>query len=183
MVLVVLLLVGAPSAHAKERIEDLGEVPYYARVLPGEAWSVIVFYRPPSCVPPEFDLYSTFFDVPQVFDCDPPTTGGFAIFDNDAPVPSQLKLHGLGTVPIWFVQTSELAAVAADDAITLGELETLPSLMVGTASSYQEVLHPLGGAQVPKIMVVARGTLEDGRFFQVQVSQVNQHYDVHVKFK
>ncbi len=185
ILLSVLLLMGAPSAHAQVRLEDAGEVPYYARVLFGEAWSVVVFYRPPSCVPPEFDLYSTFFDMPRVFDCDPPTTDGFSVWKNGPgidPAPLQLKLQGWGAVPIWFVQTSELVAAAADNVITLQELETLPSLMVGTASFYQEVLHPEGGAQVPKITVVARGTLEDGRSFHVQVADVNQHYHVRVRF-
>ncbi len=140
--LAVLLLLAAPSAQANIRSDGASELPYYARPLFGEEWSVIVFYRPPSCVPRDFDLF-TFFDVPRVFDCDPPTTDGFTVSEDGAPIPIHLKLRGLGAVPIWFVRTAELAAVAADNAITIEELAALPSLMVGTASFYQEVLHPL----------------------------------------
>ena len=54
--------------------------------------------------------------------------------------------------------------------LTLPELEALPSLRKGSASFFQETLHPAGGARVDVKNIVARGTLEDGTLFQVHVT-------------
>jgi hypothetical protein len=79
-------------------------------------------------------------------------------------------------VPIWFVAWPALEAAVADDLLTLPEIAAMPSLRVGSASSFQMSQHP--GAMRPqglgngKIEMVARGLLEDGRSFQFQVREM-----------
>jgi hypothetical protein len=171
LLLVCVLLLAAPAAAANVRL-DGGETPYYARIESGEifhtdAWAVIAFYRPPACVPAGFNLLAL-FDVPGAFACGPSTIDGFTIWRNGPqsdPAPIQAEFHGLGAVPIWFVRWPELEAAVADDVLTIGELAALPSLLVGSASFYEETLHPEQAAQVGQFEFVARGTLEDGQPF------------------
>lgn len=173
--LVVALFALVAQAFASVRVENAGNVPFYARILPGADWTAIIFYRPPACVPADFNLLQ-FFDIPRAFGCGPVTTDGFAVWRNGPDVdtaPLQLNLHGLGAVPISFVKTAELDAAAADGVLTMGELKALPSLTVGTVTAYHEILHPVEAAKVAKITVVASGTLADGRSFRLQVSDAN----------
>jgi hypothetical protein len=173
----------APAAQAAERVEQAGNVPFYARFLAGPEWTAIIFYRPPTCVREDFNLLA-FFD-PEAFNCGPPTTDGFAVLGNTPNpfgAPLQLKLWGLGAVPIWFVRTAELNVAAEDEYLSVDELAALPSLVEGTATDYSEVLHPLEGAKVEKITVVARGTLEDGRSFRLQVTSVNKNFTFQLTF-
>jgi hypothetical protein len=166
-------------ASASTRVENGGDVPFYARITTigtpdqiyqdGE-WAAIVFYRPPACVPNAFNLLD-FFDIPGAFSCGPPTTEGFAVWRSGPgkdPAPRQAVNRGLGAVPVWFVRSSELAAAISDGVLTIVELEAMPSLMVGSASFFRQTLHPHGGANVPKTQFVASGELEDGRSFRVQ---------------
>jgi hypothetical protein len=164
-------LLAAPTASANVRLEG-GETPFYARISSSaifhtDAWAVIAFYRPPACVPAGFNLLA-FFDVPGAFACGPTTIDGFTIWPKGSqsdPAPIQAEFHGLGAVPVWFVSWPELEAAVADEVLTIGELAALPSLLVGSASFYQETLHPVQAAQVGELEFVARGTLEDGRPF------------------
>lgn len=73
-------------------------------------------------------------------------------------------------MPVWFVSWPVLSTAIVDGTLTIGELAALPSLTVGTATFYEETLHPLGANKVAKIEFNARGTLTDGRSFQVAVS-------------
>ena len=43
-------------------VDDV-QVPFYARTIEGQKWTSVIFYRPPGCVPRDFNLVS-FFDVP-----------------------------------------------------------------------------------------------------------------------
>jgi len=174
IVMAVLLLI-APGAYAKIRTPGGGDVPYYALINPldlyhTDEWAVIVFYRPPDCVPDEFNLLE-FFTV-AAFECTPPTTDGFLIWAGEPGLstPIQSQLHGLGAVPVWFVAWPELEAAIADGSLTMPELEALPSLLIGSASFYNETTHPLGGAVVPMVNFVADGTLADGRSFHTHVT-------------
>lgn len=197
LAIVGLMLVIAPAVLASVRIEDGGQVPFYARAPRGDTkndgeWAVIPFYRPPSCVPAGFNLLD-FFDFPDgidfgAFDCQPATTDNFSIWKNGpnvdfAPVMSQF--HGLGAVPVWFVRMDELEAAAADDMLTIVELAGLPSLLMGTASHYKETLHP-GESPSPaagRIQITADGVLEDGRSFQVQVTSNGTVEVVRITFR
>jgi len=156
------------------------ETPYYARLGPGEfyhegEWAAIVFYRPPTCISPTFNLLDR-FDIPGVFGCNPPTTAGFAIWDDPSPGPRQVELHGLGAVPVWFVNWPALQAAVADDLLTIGELSSLEHL-IGSASFYQETLH---AAEVDTAFVEmnAHGKLGDGRTFTFHA--IN-HYNLSIR--
>jgi len=159
------------SASANVRLQGGGDLPFYARTDPPlphtTEWGAIIFYRPPDCIPPDFNLLS-FFD-PAAFACQPYTTDGFAIWKNGPetdPAPVQSKLFGLGAVPVWFVSWPALEGATADGVLTIGELESL-SPLIGSASFYEETLHPSGGNHPSMIESVARGTLADGRSFEM----------------
>ena len=182
-IMLTIALVGSAQAQVRTQIpeEDPGP-PFYARVerssvhtqiVPHtDEWAAIVFYRSPACVPPNFNLMDL-FNVPGAFFCQL-TIEGFEIWRNGPPpvdfAPMQAKFNGLGAVPVWFVSWSELQAAIADDVLTITELQTLSSLQKGTATFFRETLHPTGGANQPKLSITARGTLEDGRIFQLHHS-------------
>jgi len=80
-------------------------------------------------------------------------------------------------VPRW----SELAAAIADDDLEIGELNALPSLIVGFATDYHiQTLNTTQGRRPAHSTVVANGTLEDGRSFQFHYHEVlSRDTDVH----
>lgn len=191
-----LLLVMAPAVLAAVRIDSDGQVPFYARTARGDSindgeTAVIIFYRPPSCIPAQFNLLD-FFDFPSAagpgaFGCNPPTTDSIEFWRNGPDVdfaPVSAKLRGLGAVPMWFISLSEIEAAIADDMLTIGELEALPSLRKGSASYYREILRPSGSpSQQPNgIRVTARGELEDGSDFRVLVALIGDMNRVRFRF-
>jgi hypothetical protein len=135
-------------------------------------------------VPGSFNLLE-FYDW-NAFDCGPPTTDGFIIWygePGDTP-PIQIKLRGLGAVPVWFVAWPELDAAMADGDLTMAELEAMATLKTGSASFYTETLHPTGVVKVPMINYVAHGLLDDGSSFKVHVTLVTgSHTDVGITFR
>jgi hypothetical protein len=170
--------VGAPTGDG-EPIDSEGQVPFYARFGADEMFddggmTVVVFYRPPECIPAEFNLMN-FFDMPGeagpgAMACNPPTVDGTELWAGEpgsGPAPLVATLTGNGDVPIWFVDNDELDAAIADGAITIGEMSELPSLMRGSASAYDELLHPSQSNEVSLVRFTAEGTLEDGRSFLV----------------
>jgi len=185
---VLLAAASAVSARAQVRTEFPGEdpgPPFYTRVerssvhteiVPHtDEWAAVVFYRSPSCLLRE-ELLTSFnlmdlFDIPRAFGC-PLTIEGFEVWRNAPPptdlAPMQAKFNGLGAVPVWFVSWPELQAAVADDVLTMSELLSLSSLQTGTATFFRETLHATGGAQQPKLTMVAHGTLTDGRTFRLQ---------------
>ena len=178
------------AALANMRIDNGGEVPYYARLERGgiftdDGWAVIVFYRPPDCIPSDFNLLD-FFDFANVWGCKPTTTDGFEIWKNGPGIdmaPLQQEMHGKGDVPVWFVDTQELEAAITDDVLTIGELEGLPSLQVGTASFYHETLHPWGGSVKNHLVFNAHGLLEDGSKFIVLAEHTESNFNANIRFK
>lgn len=154
--------------------EDPGP-PYYARIgVQTDEWAAIPFYRDPSCIPSDFNLLRQ-FDVPRAFRCRL-TVEGFVVWRNGPGqdrAPMQVKSSDAGLVPIWFVRTAELQAATADGMLTVTELASLPSLMTGYASQFNEVLHPEFGAQQPSIRMNAVGTLSDGRSFRIHVVHIH----------
>jgi hypothetical protein len=178
-----LALFTAQSALANIRVDYGGDVPFYARfeqyeIFHTDDWAVIVFYRPPGCIPADFNMFD-FFDFPTspedpgAFGCNPATTEGFQIWKNGPAVdggPIHTELHGLGAVPVWFVGWSELQGIMADGYVTIGELESTPSLMTGSATYFHETLHPFEAAKNSKINYVASGSLDGGGSFWVHAS-------------
>lgn len=176
----------AVPASATVRLEDGGDVPFYARITTigepdqifhDERWAALVFYRPPSCVPRNFNLLA-FFDFPGpsgpgAFGCNPPTTAGFNVWHNGPgidPAPFLAVSHGLGAVPVWFIEWRALQAAMGDNVLTMAELDALPpaSRLIGSAGYFQQVLQPHDAAVVPMTQFVARGSLEDRRSFLVR---------------
>ena len=188
------VLMSSQSASAKVRLDNLDELlPFYARIERNEIfhndqWAVIVFYRPPACVPADFDLLQQ-FDVPGAFGCvleETITVGGFTLWDNgpfaDPPdqAPTQLIFQGLGAVPVWFVDWEELQAVIAEDGdLTIGDLEGMDSLLKGTASSYHETTHPFQSNKNGMVNFTGEGTLDESGapFFVHALLQFPKDYD------
>lgn len=179
LIVVALLLLAAPGVYAKIRTPGGGDLPFYARIEPNfvvhtDDWAAIVFYRPPRCVPDDFNLLEL-YDFDNFFKCNPPTTDGFIIWSGEPGLsnPIQIKLWGLGAVPVWFVAWPELEQALGDGSLTMPELRAMESLLIGSASFYTETLHP-DGVKVPMINYVAHGALDDGRSFQVHVVFVTE---------
>jgi hypothetical protein len=154
-------------SHATVRVDPV-RVPFYAREIAGDRWTAWIFYRPPGCIPPAFNLH-TFFDVPRVFGCEPMTMDGFAVFENGPgidPAPLLSRLDGEGEVPIWFVRTHVYEVANADGVITVGELAALNPLR-GSARWYSEVLRTDRDPATPGFYfrALARGSLADRRSF------------------
>jgi hypothetical protein len=203
LIAALVLMLGTGLVRAQVRIEIPEDAPagppFYARVDRGvqtgivphtEEWGAVVFYRPATCVPPQFNLLN-FFDVPGAFFCQPLAVEGFAVFPNAPPpvdiAPMQAKWYGLGAVSVWFASWPEIQAAAADDVLTLSELSVMSSLMRGTADFYRETLHPDpilpdDGSVQPKLTIVAHGTLEDGRRFSLSHSGNQSNYQTNISF-
>jgi len=76
-------------------------------------------------------------------------------------------------VPFWFVHLSEFQAAIADGELTISELASFDSLLKGTASFYNEQNHIFGLHPVSHYAMVASGTLDDGRSFNLLFIEVN----------
>jgi hypothetical protein len=200
--LLVTLAVLAPAGMAQtaERVaQNSADFPFYARIARGEIyhdgdWAAIAFYRPPQCIRTDFNLLD-FLDIPEVFGCNAaePYVIGFAVLKNDVPIQSRLQLNPNlqrltpeDQMPIWFVSWTELQTAMEDDNLTIEELVNMDSLLIGTAKSYTETLHPFGFAQQTMISIVASGFLEDGRKFSYQATgtkEDNRLNHVKIEFK
>ncbi len=173
----------APAAVLLRIPDESPGVPAYARTdhfLHNEEWAAIVFYREPACVPDSFNLLNL-VNIPAVFEC-PLTVAGFEIWENGPPplssdmAPIFSNLHGLGAVPVWFVSWRELQEEIADGVLTITDLASMASLQVGSASFFDERLHPIGGAQHPNLSIVAHGRLLDGRSVQLEATSSLQEH-------
>lgn len=188
LALCALVLVTVQGAAANVRLEDAGQVPFYARfahdeVLTDGQWAAIAFYRPPDCVPDGFNLMNFFDD--NAFGCQPPTTDGFQIWKNGLGLdeaPLLTVLHGLGAVPVWFVTWPELEGEMADGSVTIGDLEAMSSRFAGSADSFHETLKPAGGGKNSMLALIMSGTLDDGRSFwlQAQGNSASGHFKVQI---
>jgi hypothetical protein len=154
--------------------------PIYARVerpyvAPHDNMTaVIVFYRDPECVRPDFNLLDL-VDVPAAFDCGLVVRGReYRALGSDPFAPPYLSvLRNRGRVPMWFVSTAELMAAAADDVLTIGELRALPSLVKGWAAPWSEWLEPYPVRTPSVTRMHARGMLPGARTFVFDYEEVN----------
>ena len=174
--LVISAALGSPEmAQAAVRVEGDGG-PFYARIqadfVPTDGeWAAIVFYRDPACVPEDFNLLQFFDPPPRPFWCHSYVTAFGITGDDPSAKPVFTQLQGVEPVPVWFVSWLQLEVAMTDGLLTIGELETLPSLLVGYAAFYNEVQHP--GVKQCHSSVEALGCLEDGRLFQYQMVEWN----------
>lgn len=186
-----------PEEHGALRLvvraipeEDPGP-PFYARLgmqeFHTDGWLVVVFYRHPSCVPPDFELTETYHfpddTGPGAFACEA-TVAGHTLTEPDAPAtrfPWVALLRGRGDVPVWFVPFDRYETLADEEPVTVGSLGELDPL-VGSASHYHETLHPRASGH--RIDAVASGSLEDGRTFRYQVAERDgEVVDISLAFK
>jgi hypothetical protein len=188
VIVLALLLVSQQTVPASTRLEGAGEVPFYARLERGYTftngeWVAVIFYRPPNCIPPDFNLLNL-FDFQSCWLYGPPTTDGFSIWKDPETdmAPIFQFLQGLGAVPVWFVTLSDYQAIVSDDVITIGELVELPSRKVGYASFYQETLRPAGGAVTNTMLIEAHGSLADGTLIKLQIEHTDRTFKVKIKF-
>ena len=161
--------------------------PFYARtdavthfVFHDDEWAAIVFYRDPGCVPAEFNLLQ-FFDPPAAFGC-ALTIQGSSLWQGEAFLgsPKIATATEAGLVPVWFVSVEAVSQATQDGMLTIGELAGLDGLLVGYADRFNETLHPHplppelggGGHPNPKLILDAHGQLEDGRQFNLHITQV-----------
>jgi hypothetical protein len=59
-----------------------------------------------------------------------------------------------------------MEAAVSDGVLTIGEVEALPSLVSGTATTYVEMGQP-SPRDPRQLTITGSGTLEDGRAFQI----------------
>jgi len=163
--------ISPPTTGVRESVTtDASTVPFYARfsegeILHNEDWAVIVFYRPPNCVPPAMNL----LDIPEsaaVEDCGPATVSGSAIWDVDPSAEPALEtvFTGLGSVPVWLAPWPLVEAVAADGDLTRRELLSMQTRVEATATTYQERSGP------DTLEITGSGELADGRGFSFAAS-------------
>src|SRR5262245_23727008 len=150
-----------------------GPSPFLPGVVQDGEWAAIPFYRPPECIPVDFNLMDWFDNSLAALDC-PFLLEGFGIWPGKDPIgfPQSTQLRGLGAVPVWFVRWSELQEAMADGVLTIGELASLPSLRTGIATTYEEQLHYLPPHHVSHSTMVAHGTLDDGGSFSFYAIEI-----------
>ena len=122
---------------------DFPGPPFYANFsatfIPTDEGRVgIAFYREPSCIPIDFNLL-IHADPPTAFGCALTVEGKRWLHDPD-PAAFQVRVWG-GAVPIYFVDAEELSAAIVDGTLTIDELQSLPSLIVGVADDFHQVIH------------------------------------------
>jgi len=117
--------------------------------------------------------HGALFHASAIFPEDALTVEGEAWWhDVSAPPPFQTHERGLGAVPVYFVRWSELEGAIADDVLTIGELETLPSLLIGEASFLEHITHNTNQpTNHGHETLVSRGLLEDGRSFEFRYNE------------
>ena len=150
--------------------------PYYALFgygfTPNDAgWVGIVFVRSPACVPPGFNLLD-WLNPPTAWGCALTVEGQAWWHDPAVPPAFQLRGRGTGAVPVYFVTLAELQAAIADNVLTMGELQGLPSLLVGSATFLEHVAHNTNQpTNHGHETLVSRGTLADGRTFEFRYNE------------
>lgn len=151
---------GPPTYHD---FQNLGFIDGEVFAIHDEEWAVVVFWRPPEDIPAGHDLFN---DIdPDVFDSEKLIKGFIMLDDNGDLI--MTEVHGLGEIRVWFVDWAGLQAAGSDGHLFIEELTALDPL-AGIATFFEERNHVAGVHQVSHLTTVARGTLEDGRKFDVE---------------
>ena len=157
-----------------------GDLSTYGRFIPNDGeWAGIMFYRPPECVPQNFNLLDL-YDFPGAYEC-PFTVEGESWWHDLDSGPFRVHLQeGEGGVPIYFVKMSELETAIADNFLNIDELSNLPSLLIGNASFLQWIIRnswQAPGRSFGNEVFTANGNLEDGRSFQFHYNEKGVYID------
>jgi hypothetical protein len=150
--------------------------PYYALLgqgfVPNDGgWAGIVFIRSPACVPAGFNLLDQ-FNIPAAWGCELTIEGEGWWHDVSVPPAFQFHERGTGAVPVYFVALAELEAAISDDVLTIGELQGLPSLLIGSATFLEHIVHNTNQpTNHGHETLVSRGTLDDGRTFEFRYNE------------
>ena len=179
---VVLLSASVVDAQIHGRIPQDGQPPQYTGGAgPGfqtdgslfavhdSDWAVIPFWRSTTCIPANFNLLDQF--DPNAESCEL-LISGFAKLQAGTFLPMSWEVRAVSEVPVWFVSWAQLQTAMADGVLTMNELSSLDTLIVGTATFYQEQNHTFFGHQVSHLSLRASGSLEDGRSFRVGAVEV-----------
>jgi hypothetical protein len=193
-VLLAVISVGnAAQAQIHINIPEDRQPPIYANLDGGgggfiphtDVWAVVFFYRPPECVPVDFNLLDFIDRSGRPFGCALLFEGHTNWRSFDDPYPADSLIQGTGAIPAWFVRWPELQAAVADGDLTVPELSSLPSLIVGVASFYQEsIRNDIRGSRDANEALAALGTLSDGRVFHVELTERlhdGTHTFIHVR--
>jgi hypothetical protein len=104
--------------------------------------------------------------------------------------PILAEWRGLGAVPVYFVRRAEFLTAVADDVLTVDELKSLSSLLIGQAHEYQFIQHNSGVPNASQTRrpghtrTVALGVLEGGRSFQFSLTSLdNRVTSIRIAFK
>lgn len=162
-----LMPASASAGERKTLPDDDPGPPAYVTGVNDDQWAAITFVRNPDCVPENANLLA--FD-PAVFEC-PLTIEGFAVYEQAGDVaPTHAVMREAGPLETWFLSTADLALAISDGILTTAELASADSLIVGSAMEYHVTIHPEPAADNVVVVVTARGTLNDGRTFQVHAT-------------
>jgi hypothetical protein len=162
---------------------------FSAGFLPNDGtWAGLTFAADPACVRPDFNLLD-WIDIPAVLNC-AMNISGVNFSTPSAPFfEIKITLPRGATTPIYFVLWEELQAAIADGVLTIGELQSLPSLRIGIADKLE--FHALNsnapcGDGVGHEYFKARGYLQDGRKFHFSYEEMffpSQNLHVFPKMK
>ena len=156
---------------------SLGLTGFGATRTDGE-WVAITFVRDPNCAPADYNLLSA-PNIPAVFGCPLTIEGTVWLRDPSNPLNAVKAKHlGLGAVPVYFVQLSEFESAVMDGELTIVELNSLSSLLIGYASFQRDVIQFQQNGRPGMHSIVSRGELQDGRSFEhigVVVGTENVH--------
>ena len=145
--------------------------PFYARAEPpadvggfayhDDDWAAIVFYRDPSCVPADFNLFQFYdFNFGSVFGCTSLVDGFSLHVEPDGLTPPKVSNLTGRAVAIWFVPWNEEFQEAVDaEALTVGQLENMDGLVKGVATHFRETLGSVEFHPQPKINLSASGEI------------------------
>jgi hypothetical protein len=162
--------VASQTANAKSlfRVES-PMFPFYARAEPpadvggfayhDDNWAAIVFYRDPSCIPTDFNLFQFYdFNFGDVFGCTSLVDGFSLHVEPDGVTPPKVSNLSGTAVAIWFVPWDEEFQQAVEaEALTVSQLENMDGLVKGVATHFRETLGSVEFHPVPKINITARG--------------------------
>jgi hypothetical protein len=180
----------AVGAGAAERllVPEQMDLPWYVLGLGHTedfAWLGSVFYRPLETAPGDIAVNDLVYVDSEAY---PLRVEGFGVVNEGDfyPLNAVLRNRPGEVVEICFCSAQDTAkALKNDGRVTVKELRTMHSLMVGYADFYLEVNQPLDPGDRGQGFsrdVIAMGELEDGRPFYLRSVFTNGAYNIEFRF-